>query len=419
MGLTEPTSRLEALPKAVESATAPRLFSPSTFASLMRCPLKEIHALSEEEMLPPSPLAILGNVIHEVMSEVRAGRTFHDRSMTEYADELFERKVRCEEERLSEDPRTKRLVPLRRAVGKSEYRGRRARLRKWTNSLSGDGRDEATESSPKKSRAHDAHEPERVDTTRIPLGAERTIRVSSLRLSGRPDLIERGEHGTYHVTDFKSGHVLDRAGEPRADYALQMRLYALMLRRIDGNVSPRLWLEGSERIEVAWDGNLAAETMEKLVSTTDRLVADHVVSATDLAKVGSHCGSCRIRHRCPRYREVAPGWWTEKSSMGRVAPFDIWGDVEEVVADGGGTTEVVLRDAAERRARVTGIRACGVRPGDRVWFFGLRPTQVLPHHGIFIHPQNFHAERPDRAWRDAVGFLGYIERNVGAARGTM
>ena len=116
MGLTEPASELEALPEAVESVTAPRLFSPSTFDSLMRCPLKEIHGLSEEEMLPPSPLAILGDVIHEVMSEVRAGRPFHDRSITEYVDELFERKVRCEEERLSEDPRTKRLVPLRRAV---------------------------------------------------------------------------------------------------------------------------------------------------------------------------------------------------------------------------------------------------------------------------------------------------------------
>ncbi len=412
MGLTEPASELKALPEAVEGVTVPRMFSPSTFASLMRCPLKEIHALSEEEMLPPSPLAILGDVIHEVMSEVRAGRTFRDRSMTEYVEELFERKVRCEEERLSGDARTKRLVPLRRAVGKSEYQNRRARLRKWANSLSGDDRDEATESSPKKSRAHDADEPKRVDTARIPLGAERTIRVSSLRLSGRPDLIERDEHGTYHVTDFKTGHVLDRAGEPRADYALQVRLYALMLQRIDENASLRLWLEGSERTEVPWDENLAAETMERLRSVAEHLLADQVLRAADIASPGAHCGSCRIRHRCVRYRDIAPIWWAGKSSRQAVAPFDIWGKLLEVLPEREGTVTLTLRDAAGRVARVSGIRADVACSNDQVWLFELQPTQVLPHHGVFVHPQNFHARRPNRAWRDALRYCGFVERRA-------
>lgn len=407
MALTDLAGTLEVLPETVESVTAPRLFSPSTFASLMRCPLKEIHGLLEEEMLPPSPRAILGDVIHEVMSEARARRRPHGRSTAEYVDELFDRKIRCEEERLSEDPRTKRLVPLRRAVGKSEYRNRRARLHSWAEKISED-RERASESSLEQSRAHQEHEGEPVDTTHIPLGAERTIRVSSLRLSGRPDLIEKDEDGTYHVTDFKTGDVLDRAGELRADYALQVRLYALMLRRIDGNASPRLWFEGRERIEVPWDEDLAAETMEKLVSTTDRLPADHVASATELARVGPHCESCRIRHRCARYRIAAPDWWIEKSSKGRVAPFDIWGEVEELRAEEA-TTEVVLRDAAGRRTRVTGIRTEGVRPGDTLWYFDIQPTQRLPHHGLFVHPQNFHGHRPDRVWRDAVGYSEFIE----------
>lgn len=411
-GLIEPVSELQALPEAVESVTAPRLFSPSTFATLLRCPLKEVHALPEEEMLPPSPLAILGDAIHEVMSEVRTGRTLYGRSMAEYVDELFDRKIRCKEERLSEDPRTMRLVPLRGAVGKSEYRNRRARLRKWTNSLPRDDRDEATESSPKKSRAHDSYEPEPVDTTRIPLGVERTIRVSSLRLSGRPDLIERDEHGTYHVTDFKTGHVLDRAGEPRVDYALQVRLYALMLQRIDQNASLRLWLEGSERTEVPWDENLAAETMEQLLSVAGHLLADQVLRAADIASPGAHCGSCRIRHRCVRYRDIAPTWWVDKSSKGAVAPFDIWGKLLEVLPEREGTVTLTLRDAAGRVARVSGIRADLASSNDRVWFFELQPTQILPHHGVFVHPQNFHARRPNRAWRDALRYCGFVERHA-------
>jgi len=49
------------------------------------------------------------------------------------------------------------------------------------------------------------------------------------------------------------------------------------------------------------------------------------------------------------------------------------------------------------------------RPGDSLWYFDLQPTQRLPHHGLFIHPQNFHGHRPDRIWSDAVGYSEFIE----------
>jgi hypothetical protein len=149
-----------------------------------------------------------------------------------------------------------------------------------------------------------------------------------------------------------------------------------------------------------------------LLFLAEQLPTDHTLSAAGLAKSGPQCGSCRIRHRCSRYRNVAPTWWTEKSSKRRVAPFDIWGDVEEVVSAGGVIEEVLLHDAADRQARVSGLDTEGVRPGDRVWFFDLQPTQSLPHHGLFIHPQNFHGKRPNRAWRNAVRFSGFVESST-------
>jgi hypothetical protein len=188
-----------------------------------------------------------------------------------------------------------------------------------------------------------------------------------------------------------------------------LRLYALMLQNIAKNARLQLWLEGGERIEVAWDEGHAEETMEQLLFVTDQLPTGRALSAVELAKAGSHCGSCRIRHRCFRYRNVAPTWWTEKSSRDRVAPFDTWGEVKKVVPTGEGTVEVLLHDAAGRHVRVSGIVAEGIRSGNRVWFFDLQPTQVLPHHGLYVHPQNFHAKRPDRAWRDAVRFSGFVE----------
>lgn len=415
VGLTEPANILEALPEVVEHAVVPRLFGPSTFASLMQCPLKVIHGLSEEEMLPPSPVAILGDVIHEVMNETRADRLLHERSTTEYVDELFDLKIRLEEERLSEDPRTKRLVPLRRAVGKTEYQNRMARLRTWAKMLSGGDQSRPFETSAQGSVVHCGPEDEPADTSRIPVGAEQPVRVSSLRLSGRPDLIEIDEDGTYHVTDFKTGNILDRAGQPKEDYTLQVRLYALMLQEIDESARVRLWLEGGTRVEVPWDEGHSEETMEQVLSIREKLPVGRTLSAAKLAKAGPHCGSCRIRHRCRRYRDEAPIWWVRKSSEYAVAPFDIWGDVLEVVAEGEETAEVMLHDAAGRSARVSGIDAEGVRPGDRVWFFDLQPTQILPHQGIFVHPQNFHAKRPNRVWKDAVRFYGFVESRAGAA----
>ena len=84
----------------------------------MRCPLKEIHGLPEEDMLPPFPLSILGDVVHEVMREVRVVGTKHEQSTTEFVEDLFERKIRLKEERLSVDPRAKRLVPYAERWGK-------------------------------------------------------------------------------------------------------------------------------------------------------------------------------------------------------------------------------------------------------------------------------------------------------------
>jgi RecB family exonuclease len=411
--ILEPHGRLPTLPRAIGNVTAPPLFSPSRFASLIQCPLKEIHGLPEEDMLPPSPLAILGGVIHEVMKEARVDRTQYEPSATESVENLLERKIRLMEKRLSEDPQTKRLVPLRRAVGKTEYRNRKALLRSWAKTLCGEDRERCLATSSKGSGTRGRHDAELAETTRIPVGAEQSIRVSSLRLSGRPDLIELDEDGTHHITDFKTGNLLDRAGKPKEDYALQMRLYALMLQEIDESARVRLWLEGSARVEIPWNEGHAEETLEQLLSVIKQLPTGRVLSANSFARTGTQCGSCRIRHRCSRYRNVAPVWWTEKSSRVKVAPFDIWGDVQAVAAEGEGPVEMLLLDAAGRQVRVAGICAQDVRLGDRVWFFDLQPTQRLPHHGLFVHPQNLHGKRPNPAWRNAVRYSGFVE-NQGA-----
>ncbi len=138
-------------------------------------------------------------------------------------------------------------------------------------------------------------------TVQVPIGSERPMKLPDSRLSGRPDRIEQDSYGVFHVTDLKTGPVQDKEGQPLGDYALQVRLYGLMVDRIDPDARVRLWLEGSERVEVPWDDAIRAEVEESLETTLAELPDDLLLPADSLAREGPHCDRCRIRHRCPRY----------------------------------------------------------------------------------------------------------------------
>jgi hypothetical protein len=238
------------------------------------------------------------------------------------------------------------------------------------------------------------------------------MRLPNSRLSGRPDRIERDSAGVFHITDLKTGSIRDKEGQPLRDYALQVKLYGLMVERIDPDARVRLWLKGSERVEIPWDDAVRGETEGLLDTTLSDLPDDLSLPADSLAREGPQCGRCRIRHRCPRYRNVAPAWWESTSTTAPVAPFDTWGTLLEVGTKGERSYEVLLRDAAGRKVRVSGLEAgLGIesfRIGDYAWFFDLEPSETLPHHGAFTHPRNFHGERPSRAWSDALRLRVFI-----------
>lgn len=401
------------LPKALEEVRPPECFGPSRFAELLRCPLSVIHGLHEDELLPPHPLAILGEIIHKVMYEVKAMTP--DRG--ELGDEVaavFENEVAAAETRLAADPATGHLIPLRRAVGRKVWRSRKARLLAWAAAHATSTAIRAGRKAGRRPRSEGLGLNDTAEaTTGIPLGSEQSFTVTDLRLSGRPDRIDRDRDGVFHVTDFKSGSVSDKDGRVFEEYALQMRLYAFMITSIIQVARVRLWLEGSERIEVPWNDAIREEIEELLRTTLVSLPYDRSLAAESLARAGPHCERCRIRHRCTRYQHVAPSRWVERSTTAPVAPFDVWGVVSEVGSDVEASYEVLLRDAAGRTVRVSGVEAgAGVenlRRGDHAWFFDVESSEILPRHGAFTHPRNFHVKRPSRAWADALRIRIFTE----------
>lgn len=376
------------LPPALTAVPAPPTFSPSTFAALVRCPLSQVHGLEGTELLAPDAAAILGTILHETIA--RLSRNFPT-GVTEDAAALaeFDRVVAETEAAVRREWPGAGLVPLRTAVGRTVWRRGRTRLLKWAGEAEAAG---TRVGDRRASFPADVRHPSALVPTReIPYGREQSVRVPSLRLSGRPDLVERGTD-VVHVTDLKSGAVTDEDGDIRSAHVDQLRLYALMLEEIEPGVRVRLWLHGAERVEVPWTDRDRAELRERLGHLVDLLPRGRSVRAEALAKPGHHCRACRIRHRCPGYRKEAPVWWRATSPLYPVAPFDIWGTPVAPNGPTPGTGRFTLRDAAGRSVLVAGVPealAGSLERGESIWFFGLRPAETLPLHGAYNHPRNF------------------------------
>lgn len=402
---------LPSLPPVLHEIRPPEVLSPSQFPDLRRCPLSVVHGLRADELLPPNPLAILGEIIHAVRHELRGRPLGSDEEIRDAVDAAFGAKKAEVEAELAGDPSMRSFVPLDRAIDRTRWLERMVLLREWV----------AVSSGPLHAEVHrnqwpsrNTREPSRnrgASTAGISIGSERTLQAPVLRLSGRPDLITRDLDGVLHVVDFKTGRVTDANGNPLEGYALQVRLYGLMIERIDPSAIVKLWLQGTERVEVPWDEAARTETEMLLDATLEDLPPGRNVPAESLARAGPHCGRCRMRHRCPRYRRVAPSWWKSTSTAGPVAPFDVWGRVLEASREGDLSSELLLLDAAGRKVRVTGLEV-GPDPGglrdDFVWLFGLESSEKLPHLGAFTHPRNFHGEKPGRSWPSALRLRAFV-----------
>jgi RecB family exonuclease len=399
------------LPPPVDTVQVPSCFSPSNFGDLLQCPLSVLHGLGNHELLPPHPRAILGTLIHKVMDRVQRMSPNSTEIAIEMAATIFTELLSAEERRLNTDLATRELVPLRRAVGRTAWWNSLAYLKSWAAAMTIQRRGDQAFHTLGYRYTRSATKIPKAKTDTVQLGSERPLVVPELRLSGRPDYLERELDGTIHVTDFKTGSVLDRQGRPNDRYALQVRLYALMLEQIEPNAKLRLWLEGAQRIEVPWDDTIRAAVSEILEETTAVLPQEKKVAAETIASTGPQCWKCRIRHRCPLYLREAPDWWVRTSVARPVAPFDVWGQVLETNLNGGGAAALEIRDAAGRRVCLRGLESRiggNSHSGSEVWFFNLEPSENLPAHGLYAHPRNYHGTAPSRAWPDALRLKIYV-----------
>lgn len=383
----------EPLPPALETVSIPEKFSPSSLGSAKGCALRLVaSSVSRAELpnrLPSGPEASVGQLVHRVLE--RAAKGFEGAD-----EELFDDEYQRAVADLASDPHRRHFADLSATRTPAQW----ANLRAWVLSRADSARRKV-----RPGRGGAAASDRGVE------GAERGFESTRLRLRGRADLVRRVEGNVLEVRDYKTSGVLDGNGEVKSDIALQLRAYGLLVLEREPRATVRLIVDDGTDREVEFGPDEQADAEATISAVTAGMPPAGIVSAAALAMPGDACWGCAIRHTCPAYRAQAPSWWTNYPPELSSAPLDTWGDVLER-REGAGQV-LVLRDAASRRVRVSGVdprHGLANAIGKRIWFFGLAATgSSRGFDGTRFHTRSFHELPRDTLERRAWATMAFVE----------
>lgn len=193
-----------------------RRVSPSRYVAMKACLLREVWTASgNTPLLPPSPLAELGTIIHRLLEE--AGRCQLDGGANGKIDATWEALVLQAEEKMEKSTLRKHLVPLCKSIHDFEVRKLRAcrRTAEIARAVS------LLEEGP--------HKPDLE-----PAGFELWVESQDGLVGGYIDRVMRTKDGAI-LSDYKSGAILDcgmgeGSCEIKREYKEQLKLYAALYR---------------------------------------------------------------------------------------------------------------------------------------------------------------------------------------------
>jgi hypothetical protein len=391
------------LPSALATVDVPRLLSPSALGAAGGCVLRVVAASPgvHVERMPNGPEASVGILVHRVLEHWARGQGADDPL------ELFDAEYAEMRAALEQDAARRHFADLISTKGAQAW----ARLRAGVA-------DRCRRVERRKAAAWVGQ----VIPGDVPLGPERPLSSDDLRLSGKADRIRKIGSHAYEVRDFKSGAVLDDAGEVKVAIQLQLRAYGLMVIDLDPEATVRLVVDDGDERDIPFDVAAQARAREEILTIIERVPPPGAVDARRLATPGVGCFGCSIRHVCAAYREEAPTWWRSYPVDVERVPDDIWGTVIEVIPQPNASNDILLTDAAGRRVRVDAMDirhgARGFPAGSRVWLFGLQATgRSRGYDGKRFHPRVFHELPRDALERRAWSALVLVEATGPAVAG--
>jgi len=362
-----------------------RRVSPSRYTAMQTCLLREAwNASGNEPLLPPSPVAELGSVVHRLLEAAARGQL--DDGGNGKIQATWEALISQAEKKMSKLALRKYQVPLCKSIPDFEVRKLRAYHR-------------AAEI------AHDVflmkdglHK-----RSSEPIGFELWVESNDGLVGGYIDRVMLTKDGVI-LSDFKSGAILDFgteecSGEIKREYKEQLKLYAALYRLKCGTWPIRLEvipLQGSPA-EVAFEREeserLLAEASIFLQFSNQRIakVQNGDAEITSLASPKAvHCRFCLFRPACQAY------WSARQMNLEEKWPADVRGFLKEMTRlrnkkvclrilqkDSSSSTCVTVRnltDCADRHPLLDIIKT-----GNWVAIYGLRYDY---HSSDYIETQN-------------------------------
>ncbi len=295
-----------------------RRVSPARYTAMQACLLREVCSASgNEPLLPLSPLAELGSVIHRLLEA--AGRGQLDGGQNGSVDATWEELISQAEKKMALSALRQHQVPLRRNIPDFEVRKLRACHR-------------AAEIAQDAFRAYDG----RPRQSPQPTGFELWVESEDGQVGGYIDRVTMTKEGVV-LSDYKSGAILDSGtgrgpGELKRAYKEQMELYAGLYRLKFGAwpIGLRIVPLQGTPVEVALDPEdaerLLAEASTFLYTANERIakVMKGSVEITALAVPQAvHCRLCLFRPACRAY------WIARRQESQEKWPADVKGVLRE------------------------------------------------------------------------------------------
>jgi len=383
------------LPESLIRCRVPSAFSPSQLAFGEQCLLRALLGSARDlPKLASHPAAALGSVFHKLLERAVRGEIPREATVAEDAERELDRLLDEGDARLAatwsgDPPRLRDVFPPL-----TWRRKRRVVLDLAEKYLSG--------AVPRVTGSSGGGVRNARDLPADGNWSEVDLESSSLRLRGRADLIQRVA-GDVVIRDLKTGRVVTNEGDVLSHIERQMRLYGAMAHDVWPAATVSLRIDDGIEREVEFTSDHEADVLAWLRGVLDRLPSDREIAAESLATPGEACEGCANRHVCMAYLRDAPEYWRGDARVRM--PLDVWGEITGVFPRQDGLADLTVRDAAGRTAKVFGLAAFrveDVRPGDRVWFFGLRTRDKRGGPELWRHPHNFFEVADDdpygRAW---------------------
>lgn len=295
-----------------------RRISPSRYTAMRSCLLREAWtAAGNEPPLPPSPLAELGTIIHELLGA--AGRGEFENGSGDKIQRMWLDLISQAEKRMELSAQRRHQVPLVRSIPDYEVR----RLRACNRAL---------EISGVAVRGHVG----RPRQGPIHSGFEMWVESHDGRIGGYIDRATKTPEGIV-LSDYKSGSVMlpgkcAGPGTVRRAYKEQLILYAALYQLKFGLWPVRLELVPLQGVPVAVSYDICEA--QRLLTEADELLrnANHRIAEVESRRRGivvlaspcvENCRLCLFRPACQAY------WHARTQGAQAKWPADVKGMVEE------------------------------------------------------------------------------------------